>query len=79
MTSCMVDSYVLIGSVKGLYFIDMNAPLESRKIMILIPDVRFKKIHVIPELKVLIALSGKHDHIRQYKLNSIRGKSWIKP
>lgn len=38
----------------------------------LIRSIRFKKIEVVHQYDVLIALSGKHDHIRQYRLSSIR-------
>lgn len=38
----------------------------------LIHDVKFTQIQVLQEYNVLIALSGRHSHIRQYSLSTIR-------
>ncbi|KAJ3124847.1 hypothetical protein HK098_000835 [Nowakowskiella sp. JEL0407] len=66
------DQYVLIGLERGLYFIDLSAPNDRQEPIPLIRNTRFKEIQIIPEYNVIIALSGKNSHIRQYKLSSIR-------
>jgi hypothetical protein len=72
LTADFLDGkYILIGTEKGLFYLDIQKP--SLKVPIpLIADIRFRQIQVLAEYNVLIALSGKHDHIRQYSLGSIR-------
>jgi hypothetical protein len=72
LTADFLDGqYILIGTEKGLFYLDIQKP--SLKVPIpIISDIRFRQIQVLSEYNVLIALSGKHDHIRQYNLASIR-------
>lgn len=63
--------YILLGNERGLFYLDIQKP--SLKVPVpLITDIRFRQIQVLADYNVLIALSGKHDHIRQYSLPSIR-------
>lgn len=71
------DRYILIGTDRGLYFIDlyvasMDSSGTNHAMIPLIRGTRFKQIEIINDLNIMVALAGKHDHIRQYKLNSIR-------
>ncbi|KAJ3222534.1 hypothetical protein HK099_002207 [Clydaea vesicula] len=66
------NRYTLIGTTTGLYFIDMERDTGAGEMIPLIRNIRFKQIEVVQEYGVLMALSGKHDHIRQYKLESLR-------
>jgi serine/threonine protein kinase len=72
LTADVLDGqYILIGTERGLSFLDLLKP--TMKIpQPLIQDIRYRQIQILPEYNVLIALSGKHDHIRQYNLASIR-------
>ena len=63
--------YILIGCEKGLFFLDITKPQQKTPIPI-IHDVRFTQLQILHEYNVLIALSGRHSHIRQYSLASIR-------
>ncbi|KAH6583017.1 hypothetical protein BASA61_008224 [Batrachochytrium salamandrivorans] len=63
--------YLLLGGDKGLYFVDLAGPIIKHP-MPLIRDVRFRQIEILHEYGVIMALSGKRDHVRQYKLSSIR-------
>ncbi|KAJ3386057.1 hypothetical protein HDU84_001825 [Entophlyctis sp. JEL0112] len=62
--------FVLIGTERGLFFNELNTPRIEP--IPLIRNIRFKQIQVLTDYNCLIALSGKHNHIRQYKLSSIR-------
>ncbi|KAJ3206148.1 hypothetical protein HDU67_008357 [Dinochytrium kinnereticum] len=67
----LLDSrFALLGAEKGLYFYDLEKPMSEP--VPLIRNTRFRQIEVVSDYGVMIALSGKHDHIRQYKLSSIR-------
>ena len=62
--------YLLLGGSKGLFFVDMTVePFEPK---VLIRDTSFTQLQVLEDYSVLMALGGKHSHIRQYKLSSIR-------
>ncbi|KAL5040474.1 hypothetical protein RTP6_007477 [Batrachochytrium dendrobatidis] len=63
--------YMLLGGDKGLYFIDLTEGTIKQPVP-LIRDVRFRQIEILHEYGVIMALSGKRDHVRQYKLASIR-------
>ncbi|KAJ3357429.1 hypothetical protein HDU83_007360 [Entophlyctis luteolus] len=62
--------FVLIGTERGLFFNELSTPRIEP--IPLIRNIRFKQIQVLTDYNCLIALSGKHNHIRQYKLSSIR-------
>jgi hypothetical protein len=62
--------YMLIGTLSGLFFVEMDKP--GAKMIPLIRGTRFKRIEIVQCYDVLIALSGKHDHVRQYRLSSLR-------
>jgi hypothetical protein len=65
--------YMLVGTMSGLFFIEMNKIAAGKGRMIpLIRNTRFKRIEIVAQYDVLIALSGKHDHVRQYRLSSLR-------
>jgi hypothetical protein len=49
-----------------------KADIQQQIPIPIIRDIRFKQIHVLENYNVLLALSGRNDHIRQYKLSSIR-------
>lgn len=71
LTADFLDGqYLLIGSPKGLHFIDVKS--DSSKPQLLIGATSFSQIHVLEDYCVLLAIAGKHSHIRQYKLSSIR-------
>ncbi|KAJ3344609.1 hypothetical protein HDU91_000164, partial [Kappamyces sp. JEL0680] len=63
--------YILIGTERGLFYLDITRPTQKVPIPI-IHDVRFAQIQILHEYNALVALSGKHSHIRQYSLSSIR-------
>ncbi|KAJ3194592.1 hypothetical protein HK101_002349 [Irineochytrium annulatum] len=62
--------YVLIGADRGLFFYDLMKPMMEP--IPLLRNTPFKQIEIVADYGVMIALSGKHNHIRQYKLASIR-------
>ncbi|TPX37819.1 hypothetical protein SeLEV6574_g07856 [Synchytrium endobioticum] len=64
--------YLLIGTPSGLFFIDTYLASDKQVAVPLIREVRFKQLSVLEDYGVMIALSGKHDHVRQYRLASIR-------
>lgn len=72
LTADVLDNYLLLGCEKGLYFIDLSVQFGEQVPHLLIKNVRFRQISVQPAYNVIMALSGKHDHVRQYKLSSIR-------
>ena len=63
--------YILLGCEKGLFYLDITKPSQKTPIPI-IHDVKFSQIQVLHDYNVMIALSGRHSHIRQYSLASIR-------
>ncbi|KAJ1562567.1 hypothetical protein HK096_007787, partial [Nowakowskiella sp. JEL0078] len=72
-TADLLDNqYLLIGLERGLYFFDLSIASERQEPIPLIRNTRFKQVQVIPEYGVIMALSGNHNHLRQYKLQSIR-------
>jgi hypothetical protein len=72
-TAAFLDQdYILLGLSSGLYFVLTSKPLEGQTPIPLIRNTRFKKVEVLSEYGILLALSGKHDHVRQYSLTSIR-------
>jgi hypothetical protein len=64
------NKYALIGSERGLFFLELSKPRVEP--IPLIRDVRFQQIEVLTDYGVMVALSGRHNHIRQYKLSSLR-------
>jgi uncharacterized protein YueI len=64
------QTYLLLACEKGLFFVDMTA--EERVPVPILQNIRFKQIEISKQHNVLMALSGKRDHIRQYNLSSIR-------
>jgi hypothetical protein len=71
LTADFLDGqYLLIGGPKGLYFIDVKS--DASKPQLLIGATSFSQIQVLEDYCVLLAIAGKHSHIRQYKLSSIR-------
>ncbi|KAJ3311913.1 hypothetical protein HDV04_003521 [Boothiomyces sp. JEL0838] len=71
-TASFLDGqYILLGTEKGMAYLNIMKPAMKIPV-ILIHNVRFKQIEILPEYNALIGLSGKHDQIRQYSLSSIR-------
>ena len=63
--------YILIGCERGLFYLDITKPSQKTPIPI-IHDIKFSKLQILHDYNVMIALSGRHSHIRQYSLPSIR-------
>ncbi|KAJ3166932.1 hypothetical protein HDU88_003021 [Geranomyces variabilis] len=73
LTADLLDgTHVLVGTEKGLFFVDMRLAEVERQLVPLIRNTRFKQIEVLQDYGIMVALSGKHDHVRQYKLTSLR-------
>ncbi|KAJ3088988.1 Serine/threonine-protein kinase 4 [Quaeritorhiza haematococci] len=69
------NQYLIIGAATGLYFVDLTATgpeMKPQEPTYLIRNTRFKQIKILHDYGVMIALSGKRDHVRQYKLSSLR-------
>lgn len=66
------DRYAILGTANGLFFVDITKSKQSPIPVPLIRNTRFRQVQIVSEYGVMIALSGKHDHVRQYKLSSIR-------
>ena len=66
------ERYLIVGCGDGMFFYDLQTIDEKPDPIPLIPNTRFKQIEVCEEYGVLMALSGKNDHVRQYNLNSLR-------
>ncbi|KAI8617845.1 hypothetical protein BC830DRAFT_59581 [Chytriomyces sp. MP71] len=62
--------FVLMATERGLFFNEISTPRIEP--IPLIRNIRFKQVQVLSDYNVLMALSGKHNHVRQYKLSSIR-------
>ncbi|KXS18097.1 kinase-like protein [Gonapodya prolifera JEL478] len=71
-TGDLIGPFFVFGTDKGLYFIDINQPQDQQKAIAIIQDVRFRQISVLEDYGVMLALSGRNDHVRQYKLRSIK-------
>jgi len=72
LTGDFVGPYLLLGTPTGLYFVDTTQPFANQIPIKLIPDTRFKQIAVLEDYGVLLALSGRHDWVRQYRLRSLK-------
>ncbi|KAJ3268713.1 hypothetical protein HDV01_002344 [Terramyces sp. JEL0728] len=71
-TAAFLDGqYILLGTERGMAYLNIMKPAMKIPV-ILIHNVRFRQIEILPEYNALIGLSGKHDQIRQYNLSSIR-------
>jgi hypothetical protein len=70
-TADILDSkYLLLGNSHGLFFVDLGK--EGYLPVQIIRDLPFNQLAVLEDYSVLIAVSGRHSHIRQYRLSSIR-------
>ncbi|ORX59242.1 hypothetical protein BCR36DRAFT_89924 [Piromyces finnis] len=72
LTSDFFAHYLLFGTEKALYYIDTSLPREQQIPVELIINTRFKQIKILEDYGVMMALSGKNNHIRQYNLSSIK-------
>jgi len=72
LTSDYFSHYLLLGTEKALYYIDVSLPKEQQIPVELIINTRFKQIKILEDYGVMMALSGKNNHIRQYNLASIK-------
>ncbi|CAG8739720.1 1730_t:CDS:2, partial [Dentiscutata erythropus] len=63
--------YLLLGNDNGLWAMDFSIHWDLIKPFQLIRGCSFKKLHVIEECNMLIAIAGKKDMIRIYKLDSL--------
>lgn len=70
--SCKIldNDFLLIGCERGLFFVDLSS---AKKIPVpILQNIKFKQIRIMYSNNVMICLSGKRDHVRQYNLQSIR-------
>ncbi|KAJ3017168.1 hypothetical protein HKX48_003682 [Thoreauomyces humboldtii] len=73
LTADLLDGiYALVGTERGLFYVDIRLPSSDQQMVPLIRNIRFKQIEILQDYGIMIALSGKHDHVRQYKLSSLR-------
>ncbi|KAJ3104076.1 Serine/threonine-protein kinase 4 [Phlyctochytrium planicorne] len=63
------ERFVLIGQERGLFALDTLTP--SKPLIPLIENTRFLKIQILKEYNVMVAIAGRNNHIRQYRLESI--------
>lgn len=69
--SDILDSkYLLLGNSLGLFFVDITKDVHTP--VQIIRDLSFQQLAVLEDYSVLIAISGRHSHVRQYRLSSIR-------
>lgn len=67
----ILDSrYLILGNSNGLFFVDLTKDIHTP--VQIIRDLAFQQLAVLEDYSVLIAVSGRHSHIRQYRLSSIR-------
>ncbi|GBB96454.1 hypothetical protein RclHR1_02760007 [Rhizophagus clarus] len=63
--------YLLIGNENGLSVIDFSVNSELIKPKQLIRGCSFKKIQILDEYGIMVAIAGKKQMIRTYRLNSL--------
>lgn len=64
----LLADYILLGTERGLLCADLNSMAKS---VLIIPSVRFQAIKVLENERVMVAICGKHNHVRQYALSAI--------
>lgn len=72
LCGAVLGNFVLFGTDKCLYAIDSSLPFEKQRFIVVIHNVRFRKLEVIEDYGVLLAISGKNNHVRSYRLNSLK-------
>ncbi|KNE67785.1 STE/STE20 protein kinase [Allomyces macrogynus ATCC 38327] len=72
LCSDFVGPHLLLGTDKGLLVADLTSTQEQQTFVFCIRGVRFKQLAVLEDYGVLVARCGKNDHVRQYRLSSIR-------
>ncbi|KAJ3363337.1 hypothetical protein GGF31_001002 [Allomyces arbusculus] len=72
LCSDFFGQYLLLGTEKGLLVADLTSAQAQQNFVFCIKGVRFRQMAVLEDYGVLVARSGKNDHVRQYRLNSIR-------
>ncbi|RIA92344.1 hypothetical protein C1645_736439 [Glomus cerebriforme] len=63
--------YLLVGNENGLNVIDFSVNSELIKPKSLIRGCSFRKIQILDEYGIMIAIAGKKQMVRVYKLNSL--------
>lgn len=72
LTGDFIGPYLLLGTENNLYFVDTTQPVDRQVPIKLISDVRFQQIMVLEDYDVMLALSGRHRWVRQYRLKSLK-------
>ncbi|KAI9221611.1 kinase-like domain-containing protein [Blastocladiella britannica] len=88
LCSDFIGPYLLLGTEKGLLVTDLNTDTSAaataaagpgasvnaggQNFIYAIRGVRFRQLGVLDDYGVLVARCGKNDHVRQYRLSSIR-------
>lgn len=72
VTGDFIGPYLLLGTEHNLYFVDTTRPVDQQMPIKLISDVRFRQIQVLEDYDVMLALSGRHRWVRQYRLRSLK-------
>ncbi|CAG8451202.1 11042_t:CDS:2 [Racocetra fulgida] len=71
-SAAMLDKqYLLLGNDNGLWVMDFSTHWDLIKPLQLIRGCSFKKLHVLEEYNMMIAIAGKKDMIRIYRLDSL--------
>lgn len=63
--------YLLLGTEKGLLVADLSQP-DFQAFTFCIRGVRFRQISILEDYGVMMARCGKNDHVRQYRLSSLK-------
>jgi hypothetical protein len=72
LCSDFLGQYLLLGTDKGLLVADLNLAQEQQTFLFCVRGVRFRQLSVLEDYGVMLARCGKNDHVRQYRLSSIR-------
>ncbi|KAJ1500845.1 hypothetical protein HMI56_003585, partial [Coelomomyces lativittatus] len=65
-----LGSLLLLGTDRGLLVADLTSSAEPMFVFC-IRGVRFRQIAVIEDYDVVVAICGKNDHVRQYRIPSL--------
>ncbi|ORZ36589.1 kinase-like domain-containing protein, partial [Catenaria anguillulae PL171] len=86
LCSDFIGNYLLLGTEKGLLVADLSPPADpnaangagggaagsGQTFVFAIRGVRFRQMAVLEDYGVLVARCGKNDHVRQYRLSSMK-------
>ncbi|XP_063712556.1 misshapen-like kinase 1 isoform X2 [Symsagittifera roscoffensis] len=71
LCACLWGVNLLIGTTKGLYFMDRSGGCE---VVRLVSDRKFSQMEIIPSLSLLVTISGKNNRLREYYLKVLHSK-----